>query len=158
MRTCFVAAFVVSAVCVTYAKDPDPRLATVRKAFIVAVDDLGDDKPVAACFAERLSKMTPLEVVKTKEEADVVLRVKAHLPGQSARHALGSMGGRPSADLFAEMPDGTKLWNDGAKLGSGWSWDKGTSIQNNQTTECAMADELINTLREAMKKARDAKR
>jgi hypothetical protein len=157
MRICFVAMFVVFAVCVTYAKGPDPRLATARKAFIVAVDDLGDDKPVAACFSEHLSKMTPLEAVKTKEEADVVLRVKAHLPGQSARHALGSMGGRPSADLFAELPDGTKLWNDGAKLGSGFSWDKGTSIQNNQTTECAMADELINTLRDAMRKARDAK-
>jgi hypothetical protein len=95
--------------------------------------------------------------VKTKEEADVVLKVKAHLPGQSARHALGSMGGRPSAEMFAELPDGTKLWNDGAKLGSGWSWDKGTSIQNNQTTECAIADELINTLRDAMRKARDQK-
>ena len=67
------------------------------------------------------------------------------------------MGGRPSADLFAELPDGTKLWNDGTKLGSGWSWDKGVSIQNNQTTECAMADELINTLRDAMRKARDKK-
>jgi hypothetical protein len=122
----------------------------------VAVDDLGDDKPVAACFAEHLAKMTPLQVVATKEEAEIVLRVKAHLPGQSARHALGSMGGRPSADVFAELPDGTKLWNDGAKLGSGWSWDKGTSIQNNQTTECAVADELIDTLRGAMKKARDA--
>jgi hypothetical protein len=150
--------FVVSAVCPTYAKDPDPRLATARKAYVVAIDELGDDKPVAACFAEHLAKMTPLKVVDTKEEAEVVLRVKAHLPGQSARHALGSMGGRPSADVFAELPDGTKLWNDGAKLGSGWSWDKGTSIQNNQTTECAVADQLIDTLRGAMKKARDAKK
>jgi hypothetical protein len=135
----------------------DGRLATVRKAYVVAVDDLGDDKPVAACVAAHLAAQTPLTVVTSQGEAEVVLRVKAHLPGQSARHALGSMGGRPSADMFAELPDGTKLWNDGAKLGSGWSWDKGTSIQNNQTTECAMADELIDALRDAMRKARDKK-
>jgi hypothetical protein len=30
-------------------------------------------------------------------------------------------------------------------------------IQNNQTTECAVADELIDTLRNAMRKARDKK-
>ncbi len=142
---------------VTHAAQIDPRLATVRKAVVVAVDELGDDRPVAACVAEHLSKMTPLVVVQTHADADVVLRVKAHLPGQSARHALGSMGGRPSGELFAELPDGTKLWHDGAKLGSGWSWDKGTSIQNNQTTECAMADELLDTLLSAMKKARDKK-
>jgi hypothetical protein len=53
--------------------------------------------------------------------------------------------------MFAELPDGTKPWNDDAKLGSGWSWDKGTSIQNNQTTECAMPDELINSLRTSMR-------
>jgi hypothetical protein len=132
-------------------------LATVKKAFVIPVDDLGDDRPVAACFAEHLSKLSPIEAVNTKEEADVVLRVKAHLPGQAARHALGSMGGRPSADVFAELPDGTRLWNDGTKLGSGWSNDKGLSIQNNQTTECALADDLINTLRDAMRKARGKK-
>jgi hypothetical protein len=59
--------------------------------------------------------------------------------------------------VFAELPDGTKLWNDGTKLGSGWSHDKGLSIQNNQTTECALADDLINTLRDAMRKARGQK-
>jgi SH3 domain-containing protein len=144
---------------VTGRRGPTVRrtLATVKKAFVIPVDDLGDDRPVAACFAEHLSKLSPIEAVTTREEADVVLRVKAHLPGQSARHALGSMGGRPSADVFAELPDGTKLWNDGTKLGSGWSNDKGLSIQNNQTTECALADDLIDTLRGAMRKARDKK-
>jgi hypothetical protein len=47
------------------------------------------------------------------------------------------MGGSPSAHLFAELPDGTKLWDDGAKyrrsmakqgtLGSS-SGDTGNSI------------------------------
>lgn len=158
MRLALLASVVVVTLgTVTHAAKIDPRLATVRKAFVVAVDDLGDDRGVAVCLIERLSKKTPIEAVKTKEEADAIFRVKAHLPGQSARLALGSMGGRPSAELFAELPDGTKLWNDGAKLGSGWSWDKGTSIQNNQTTECAMADELLDTLLSAMKKARDKK-
>jgi hypothetical protein len=155
-RLALALAIVLSPVLAT-AANIDKRLATARKAYVVAIDELGDDKPVAACFIDHLAKMTPLEPVLTKEQADIVLRVKAHLPGQTARHALGPMGGRPSADLFAELPDGTKLWNDGAKLGSGWSPDRGTSIQNNETTECAIADELINTLRAAMRKARDQK-
>ena len=133
----------------------DGRLATAKKAYIVPIDELGDDKPVAVCVVSHLAAHTPLTAVDSKSDADVVLRVKAHLPGQSARHALGSMGGRPSGELTAELTDGTKLWKDGAKLGSGWSWSAGTSIQNNQTTECAVADELLDTLRNAMRKARD---
>jgi hypothetical protein len=157
MKRFLLPALILSVIASPLASGPDKRLATVRKAFVLPVDDLSDDRPVATCFADHLAKLSPLESVKAKEDADVILRVKAHLPGQAARHALGSMGGRPSADLSAELPDGTKLWNDGTKLGSGWSWDKGTSIQNNETTECALADDLIGTLLGAMRKARDSK-
>lgn len=142
------------------AKDPDPRLATVRKAFVVAVDDLGDDRAVAICFAQALPKATPMEVVQTKEEAEVILRVKAHLPSATARYALGAMGGSPSADLFAELPDGTKLWNDGAKVRRGNTGNqvlkKGAGEVG--SIECGLAEELAGTLRDAMKKARDSKR
>ena len=151
---------IVLLVCVAVplsAAKVDGRLAAVRKAYVIAIDDLGDDRPVAACVAAHLATQTPMTLVASKEEAEVVLRIKANLPGQNARHVLGSMGGRPSAHMYAELPDGTKLWDDGAKLGSGWSWDKGTSIQNNQTTECAIADELIQNLRNAMRQARDKK-
>lgn len=45
----------------------DARLATVRRAYVVAVDELDADRLVAICFAERLSRMTPIEPVKAKE-------------------------------------------------------------------------------------------
>lgn len=139
------------------ASGPDKRLATVRKAFVVPVDDLGDDVAVAKCVASHLGEVTPIEAVKAKPDAELVFRIAAHLPSQTARHLMGSMGGRPSADLFVETPDGEKIWHDGAKLGSGWTRDKGTSIQDNQTTACAIADELLDTLRTAMRKARDSR-
>jgi hypothetical protein len=135
----------------------DKRLYTAKTAFVMPMDDLGDDKPVATCFAEHLAKQTSIQPTEDRASADIVIKVKAHLPGQAARHALGAMGGRPSGHLFAEAGDGTKLWDDGAKLGSGWSASAGIFIQGNQTTECAMADELIDALRNAMRKARDSK-
>ena len=138
----------------------DGRLATVRKAFVVAVDDLGDDQAVAACFAEHLPKLTPMTVVTTKEEADVILKVSAHLPSATTKFVLGIAGGSPSAHLFAELPDGTKLWDDGAKyrrsmgaqgaLGSS-SGDTGKGV------ECGLGDELAGTLRDAMREARGKK-
>jgi hypothetical protein len=154
----FVGAVVVLiAACslVTYAAKIDPRLATVRKAYVVAVDDLGDDRPVTACVIAHLPAATPLVIVSTKDEAEIVLRVKAHLPSHGAKSVFGSMGGSPSVDMIAELPNGTKLWNEGAKLGSKFSWDSGVSTQNNQTVECALADQIIDTLRGAMRKARD---
>ena len=122
------------------------------------VDDLGDDRPVAACFSEHLSKMTPIEPVKTKEEADVIFRVKAHLPSATTRVLVGMMGGTPSADLSAELPDGTKLWADGAKLRR--AIGKSGKLDNSDAAkgvECGLADELLDTLRSAMRDARDKK-
>ena len=143
-----------------YAADPDRRLATMRKAFVVPVDELGDDKGVATCLASHLKDLTPIEAVASKEEADVIFRVSSHLPSTTTKVFAGPMGGSPSAHLFAELPDGTKLWDDGAKyrrsmmrqgaFGSS-SGDTGKSI------ECGLAEELANTLRDAMRKARDRK-
>src|SRR5436853_5172746 len=75
----------------------DPRLATVRKAYVVPVDDLSDDKPVSACFADHLNAATPIEAVLAKQDADVVLRVKANVPSATKRVLVGAMGGSPSA-------------------------------------------------------------
>jgi len=142
------------------AAKADARLATVRKAFIMPVDDLGDDVGVAKCFADHIHDLTPIESVSSKDEADVVFRVSAHLPSTTTKVLVGALGGSPSAHLFAELPDGTKLWDDGAKyrrsmagqgkLGNS-SGDTGKSI------ECGLADELANTLRDAMREARGKK-
>ena len=105
---CLLAAVSVSA-------KVDGRLASLRKAYVVPMDDLGDDQPVAACLADHLPKPTAMTVVNTREEADIILRVSAHLPSATTRFVLGIAGGSPSAHLFAELPDGTKLWDDGAK-------------------------------------------
>jgi hypothetical protein len=154
----YVTVFVLVFSVALAASDVDRRLSAVRKAYVVAVDDLGDDVAVAACFADHLRAQTPVEVVKVKEDADVVFRVSSHLPSTTTKVLVGVMGGSPSAHLYAELPDGTKIWDDGAKyrrsiggqgkLGSS-SGDTGKSI------ECGLADELANTLRDAMRKARD---
>jgi hypothetical protein len=150
---CFLALVTVSA-------RVDGRLASVRKAFVVPMDDLGDDQPVAACFADHLPKLTAMTVVSTREEAEVILKVSAHLPSATTRFVLGIAGGSPSAHLFAELPDGTKVWDDGAKyrrsmapqgmFGSS-SGDTGKSV------ECGLGDELAGTLRDAMRDARGSK-
>lgn len=108
--------FAPYAVGMAAAAKTDTRLANVKKAFVVPVDELGDDKPVAVCLAEHLSQMTPITAVQAREDADVVFRVSAHLPSATKRVMMGSMGGSPSAHLFVELSDGTKLWDDGAKL------------------------------------------
>src|SRR4051794_28814529 len=150
---CLLAAVAVSA-------KVDGRLASLRKAYVVPMDDLGDDQPVAACLADHLPKLTAMTVVNTREEADIILRVSAHLPSATTRFVLGIAGGSPSAHHFAELPDGTKVWDDGAKyrrsmapqgmFGSS-SGDTGKSV------ECGLGDELVGTLRDAMRDARGSK-
>jgi hypothetical protein len=143
------------------AEKLDPRLATVRKAYIVAVDDLGDDVGVATCLAEHIKSLTPIESVKSKDEADVIFKVQAHLPSTTTKVLVGAMGGSPSAHLFAELPDGTKLWDDGAKYRRSMA-KQGVAGSSSETTgksiECGLADELANTLRDAMRKARDSRK
>ncbi len=160
MKRLIVLVALFTAVTPLLAKDPDGRLAGVRKAFVEPVDELGDDRAVAVCFAEHLHSQTPIEAVASKADADVVFRVSSHLPSTTTKVMMGVMGGSPSAHLFAELPDGTKIWDDGAKYrrsmgGQGQfgsaSGDTGKSI------ECGLADELANTLRDAMRKARDKK-
>jgi hypothetical protein len=115
----------------------DPRLATVRRAFVTAADDLSDDRQVSACMAERLARSTPIETVKTIQEADVVLTV------QNA-----SVGTHPKAEIVAALPaDGTKLWGGSSKT-------RGLNLVGRNMT-CVIADDLISNLRNAMKKARD---
>jgi hypothetical protein len=135
----------------------DPRLATVRKAYIVAVDPLTDDQTVAACVIDRIHTLTPLESVTTKDEADVVLKLSSHIPGAGKRFALGMMGGTPSANMAAELPDGTPLWSDGAKNRKGTGGAIGAS-RSGSGLACGLANGLLETLRDAMQKARDAKK
>jgi hypothetical protein len=68
------------------------------------------------------------------------------------------MGGSPSADLSAELPDGTKLWTDGAKLRRAIGmFGKLDTSDGAKGVECGLADELLDTLRSAMRQARDKK-
>lgn len=135
----------------------DPRLATVRKAFIAPVDELGDDTGVALCLADSLKALTPIESVASKDDADVIFKVSSNIPSTTKKVFLGPMGGSPSAHLFAELSDGTKLWDDGAKYRRSMmkqgSWGA-SSGDTGKSIECGLADELANTLRDAMRKAR----
>lgn len=134
----------------------DPRLADVRKAYIIAVDELSDDQTVAACVIDRIHTLTPIESVAAKGDADVILKVSAHIPGAGKRFALGMMGGTPSANMEAQLPDGTKLWSDGAKNRKGTGGAIGAS-RSGSGLACGLATGLLETLREAMQKARDKK-
>jgi hypothetical protein len=137
-RPALLASLVLAITATVVAADKiDPRLATVRKAFVTAADDLGDDRPVAVCVADRLARSTPIETVKTIQEADVVLTI------QNA-----SVGKHPKAEIVAALPaDGTKLWEGGSKT-------RGFNLVGRNMT-CVIADDLISNLRDAMKKARD---
>jgi hypothetical protein len=153
MRSCTWALIAIACSAPLIAAEKiDPRLATMRKAWVEPVDELGDDRLVAACLADRLDTLTPMARVATKEEADVVLRVKAHLTSGAWRVVLGSMGGTPSAHLEATLPDGTTLWADGAK------YRRGTGVIGLAADPgCGLANGLLDALRKAMEKARDKK-
>src|SRR5438093_3750155 len=94
----------------------DPRLATLRKAWVSPIDDLAEDKPVAACFGEHLSMQTPMRLVTTRDDAEIIFKVRANIPSATKRVFLGPTGGSPSIHADAILADGTKLWSDGAKL------------------------------------------
>jgi hypothetical protein len=113
----------------------DPRLATVRKAWIQPVDELADeDRPVAACLADHLSRLTPIEAVKTKAEADVIFRV-----GSTSTQAT----------ITAYLPDGaTTLWADNTPLKAGFG------VVMVHRNSCGLANKLLDTLRQAMRRAR----
>jgi len=135
----------------------DSRLASVRKAYLVAADELGDDQFVVACLPEKLKALTPIVAVERKEDADVLLTIEAHIPSKGARYALGGMGKTPSARIEAKLPDGTLLWSDGAKTGKLTSGGLIGASRSETGIACALAEGLANTLRDAMRDARDKK-
>lgn len=65
------------------ANDPDKRLATMKRAYVLPVDYLAEDKPTAVCLARHLADQTPLALAATKEEADAVFKVSGHLRSRS---------------------------------------------------------------------------
>jgi hypothetical protein len=136
----------------------DKRLATFKKVFVMPVDDLGVDVPISKCVAKHLPDNLPAEVVTRKEDADVVLKVAGNIPSATTRAIVGMFGGTPSGHLFVELPDGARLWDDGAKLRRAiGKYGRLDSADGDETVECGLADELLGTLRSAMKKARDRK-
>lgn len=122
----------------------DPRLATAKTAFVVAKDDLGDDKPVAVSLADRLTKITPLAAAESKEQADLVLRIRAHIPGMVGRGLVS-----PTVWLEVQAPDGTVIYKGSRNLTRGQYGI--TDIP------AGLADEAADMLRNAMRKARDGK-
>lgn len=156
IRMAFALSIAFLPVTLLASDDLDPRLLTVKKAYVVPVDELGEDKPIAVCLAKHLEEQTPLKIVANKDDAEVILKVSGHLPSATTRVMVGAMGGTPSAHLFIELPDGKKMWDDGAKLRRAiGKTGKLDSSDGANTVYCGLADELLNTLRTAMRKARD---
>jgi hypothetical protein len=128
------------------AEKIEPRLATVRKAWVEPADELADyDRSIAACLSDsagegegHLAKSTPIVVVKTKDEADVIFRI-------------GSTSS--DATITAYLPDGTtKLWAGDTPMKAGFG------IYKVHRDACGLSEKLIDALRQAMRKARDAKK
>lgn len=92
----------------------------------------------------------------SKDDADVILKVSGNVPSAKTRAMVGVMGGTPSAHLLIELPDGTKLWDHGVKLPNTiGKYGKLESRDGDEPVECGLADELLDTLRDAMRTARD---
>jgi hypothetical protein len=131
------------------AAGPDPQLATAKTVYLEPLDPLEGDRPVAACMAERLSTALPLEVVTDKAAADIVLRVKARIPGDIMRNSFGVYG---TIELWATSPTGAKMWH-------GYTSESRTNntltlAPDKADVPCVLADAGINMLRKGMKKAR----
>ncbi len=129
------------------AKDPDRRLATVKTAWVQPVDALDDDQPVAACMMDHLTRTTPLTPAASKDAAEVVLSVKAHLPGETMRRLSGVLG---TVTLTATLPDGTVLWTAREDVSAGQSLAAYAAAD----VPCSLADGAADKLRQAMRKAR----
>jgi hypothetical protein len=132
---CCLVGCLVCSITVLAGKDADPRLSSVRRAWIEPIDEIGDDKPIVACLAQNINKTTPIEAVRTKAEADVIMRV-----GSTSKQTT----------ITVCLPDGTtKLWSEevGQKAGFG--------LIEVKLDVCGQADRLLDALQQAMKKARE---
>ena len=145
----FLLVAVLASVVPLHAADTDRRLATVKTAYVFPADDLKDDKPVAACFAEHLTKNTPLEAAD-KDSADVLLSVKASIAGTMGR----AMGGLGAVTLIASLRDGTVLWKGFTSVST---QEPGLRAAAAGEVACQLADEIADKLRTAMRKVRDKK-
>jgi hypothetical protein len=144
-RSAFVLVAILLLAVTTQAQESkriDPRLATVRHAIVVASDSLGADYPVAVCIAEQLPKLTPIAVVANPSEADVMLRVTA---ARLAPEVPARLEPRNRATLTATLRDGSAVWSETYFYGS----------QDSPDVPCALGQNLITTLRDAMKRARE---
>lgn len=127
---------------------PDKRI-LAHTVMVVAKDQLQDDRPVAACFALHLPDALPIGVETPHIAGDVIgvpidliLRIEASVSGASlSRRYLGQ------ARIFALTPDGREVWRAGYH----------NSAYVPADVPCLLADGLIDQLRKAMRKARDAK-
>jgi hypothetical protein len=131
------------------AADPDPRLATAKTAFVFPVDALKDDQPIAVCFAERLEKLTPY-VAAAKADADVLLGVSGDIAGDWGK-GFGALG---AVRMIATAQDGKVLWKGGTGLTTS---EIGTRKLAGDEVACALAAEIADKLRGAMRKARGKK-
>lgn len=140
MRAAFIAAVAVAlSASTSSAFDKiDKRLASVTKAFVVAADNLSDDQPISKCVAERLPSKTPLQIVTQRDSADIVLTVSD-----------GHVGTHPRAKIEAALPDGTRLWDGKTKK-------RGMNLLH-LSAACTLAGDLVDGLRDAMRKARNQK-
>jgi len=131
------------------AADPDRRLATAKTAYVFPVDPLKDDQPVATCFAERLTKLTSYAAAE-KADAEILLGVSGDISGDFKK-GMGTLG---TVAIEAKAQDGTVLWKGRTAI---LTSEIGTRKLAGDEVACALAAEIADKLRGAMRKARDKK-
>jgi len=133
----------------------DPRLGAMTKVYVQPVDDLQDDRPVAACVVQHLPTALPLTIVETPEEADVTLKIKARRQSSGFSAALSTMNGVRVSDVI------TSAWIDDKAVWEGHATVRLERIQralarpaSAEEDFCQLADASIDNIRVAMRKAR----
>ena len=123
----------------------DKRLATVRSAYVVALDQNSGDREIVSCLSSHLDKLTRLHVA-TKPEADVIVKVSSQLRTRT-----------PRAFVVAELPDGTKLWDDAVKYPNGRHYGEPKTDEDFASgVACGLADQLAGLLNDAVVRAAGA--
>jgi hypothetical protein len=121
----------------------DPRLKTVTRAYISPFSESDEDRMVAACFVDHVATTTPLVAVHAKPDADVLISIRAHLPGDPARPVPA---GFANVRLVALLPNGTKLWSGIEVIRNGDAAIRSDTFD----LPCTLADRIAGQLKQAI--------
>jgi hypothetical protein len=97
-------------------------------------------------LSSRIEALTPLHFT-TKQDADVVVTVSSQLHART-----------PRARVFAELPNGTRLWDDSVKYPNGRHYGEPKTTEDFASgVACGLAEQVATLLNDAMQRAGSAR-